>query len=1134
MTSNPSIKQFVVKQRELLDLELQAEKEEGATTDSSGSKGINTNDKTEGRRSHVLGRLEASDVSVGLYGRTVVQLTPWSSPISSSCDEKTNDASGGANTNTNSIKQINNLSPLLPAHRFTVGNEVEIRAKGGGNNNQKSSISGVICAVSEESISVAIFENKQSSSKPSTKAKGNSNRGGKSSRKKDTDNDEDDETSILDLAPLSLVPRSSIEVHKRLVAALDRLEKHGDDHVIAGSIIRSVFSPSGFSCREENVPKQQQQQHPCFNPGLDVSQREAIDFVLQGERPISLIHGPPGTGKTTTVAELIRQAVHYHGMRVLVAAPSNVAVDNILEKLTEPTTKHPTLRVVRLGHPARIKPSIAKYGIEALVQSSDGTEIVKDVRKELQSHLRFLSRGNQSRGSPTKKSKPPKGYKDKIDRKTAYREIRELRKEVRKREEKVVSQLIISAHVVLATTVGAENRVLNQITNPRDGDHSSGRPGFDLVIIDEAAQALEASCWIPILRGRKVVLAGDHCQLPPTIKSNDERVVEGLGVTLFERLMNRDISRMLKIQYRMHHKIADWASQAMYHGELQTHDSVKSRTLGQLESIRKREEDALSQESIDKKQEFDHLRNTTLLMIDTAGCDMYESETEAGSRYNEGEAMLVSQHVRKLIEMGVDPLQIAIITPYNGQVELLRNKLLPEFPKLEIRSVDGFQGGEKEAVVLSLVRSSGSHGRGGASGIGFLKDDRRQNVAVTRAKRHLAVICDSETVSQSRFIRNLLQWVGDHGEEHSAIEYISESIHSASHQEYEDDLKAAESELMKLIEQPSPPTTLESKVPTSNKTKNNDLPNNVSANKISDAEQKMLEESKRNAMMDRIAHFLQNGTKGEEMVLSSDLSSFDRRLVHEFAEQSDLGHRSEGREGIDRKIILKIQTESLSTIIACQKATDQSSKVKETIDATSQDENLQREEDGTPGSSSKFVSNFSALALDDDDSESEKSTTDTNQDDEKPNSADFSTSVPTGNSLLAQLAKERTERQRQEQQQKTQSMTGNSGASSKKKKKKKAKGKKLGGAKKSPPPPKDEDNFDDLDDMAFLDTQIEKSQNTHGRKVVGKGKNYRTVVNGILNANPEPRTKTNNNSTSSALRAKLSQAENSRKKKKKK
>jgi ATP-dependent RNA/DNA helicase IGHMBP2 len=361
------------------------------------------------------------------------------------------------------------------------------------------------------------------------------------------------------------------------------------------------------------------------------------------------------------------------------------------------------------------------------------------------------------------------------------------------REEKVVQELLTSANVVLATTVGASAGVLEKITN---ASHDGNPTGFDLVIIDEAAQALEASCWIPILRGKKVVLAGDHKQLPPTIKSKDQKVTAGLSNTLFERLMKlyekkpERISRMLQIQYRMNHVISDWASQAMYNGKLLTHESVRDRTLRQLTSVQQHVFAKGADRNVDEEETMD----TILVLIDTAGCDMHEMETAAGSRFNEGEASVVNQHVRKLLALGVAQNEIAIITPYNGQVELLRNMILPDFPKVEIRSVDGFQGGEREAVILSLVRSSE---RAGANGIGFLRDDRRQNVAVTRAKRHLAVVCDTETVSKSSFIASLIRWIEQNGQQRSAIEFMSEG---ASDDKQKKEFQKTEADLMKLVE----------------------------------------------------------------------------------------------------------------------------------------------------------------------------------------------------------------------------------------------------------------------------------------------------------------------------------------------
>ena len=391
------------------------------------------------------------------------------------------------------------------------------------------------------------------------------------------------------------------------------------------------------------------------------------------------------------------------GYKVLVAAPSNVAVDNVLERLVSDRTnnnngsnnkrKGNKLRVIRLGHPARLQPKILAYSLEALVQRADGTEIVADVRNELNLFLRILN-NPKSRAS---------------DKRLAYKEIKALRKEVRNREEKVVQELLGHAQVVLATCVGASNRLLRTVK-------------FDLVVIDEAAQALESQCWIPALRGSKLVLAGDHCQLPPTIKSTIPEVANGLSCTMFERVMGLygddkrpakegHVSRMLEVQYRMHEVISDWASQAMYNGQLQTHESVKHRTLGELTG----------------KSDDDAVGESILMLIDTSGCHMHESVNAAGSRFNVGEAELVSRQVHVLVnDLGVHQEEIAVITPYNGQVEVLKTCLLSEYPKLEIRSVDGFQGGEREAVVLSLVRSSE---RGGSDGIGFLRNERRLNVA---------------------------------------------------------------------------------------------------------------------------------------------------------------------------------------------------------------------------------------------------------------------------------------------------------------------------------------------------------------------------------------------------------------------
>jgi len=263
--------------------------------------------------------------------------------------------------------------------------------------------------------------------------------------------------------------------------------------------------------------------------------------------------------------------------------------------------------------------------------------------------------------------------------------------------------------VVLATNVGAANRVLDDLeSSPSRKGAGGGRRYFDLVIIDEAAQALEASCWIPILRGRRVVLAGDHRQLPPTITSRDPEVRRELGRTMFERVMEWDTeeeapsappaesaSRMLEVQYRMHEDIANWSSRAVYNGKLTSHASVRTRRLVDLPHVKERmRSDAGSDGTPPPASLRSTTRDATLLLVDTAGCEMHEEVDERGSRYNIGEAHIVARHVRNLVSVGTKPAEIAVVTPYNGQVGLLRRLLPTEtYPGLEVRSVDGFQGG---------------------------------------------------------------------------------------------------------------------------------------------------------------------------------------------------------------------------------------------------------------------------------------------------------------------------------------------------------------------------------------------------------------------------------------------------------
>eukprot|EP00986_Skeletonema_menzelii_P003391 scaffold1040_cov149-Skeletonema_menzelii.AAC.4 len=1069
-----ALQEFVATQKRLLELELRAEEEASAANASSS---VASGRDNEADRGFFLRNLDVIDTSIGLYGRTVITFGSASTEPSSN-----NDQNG------------KNASPkLLPSHRLTVGDEVAVLAKNGKGSQLQSSkkvksIGGVICASDETSISVALFgDSKQQRT------------GGSKDKKKETidnGNIDDDGEMLGGPPPYSIVPKSSAEVHRKMVLTLDNLEKQRVNHSIARDIIKAAFEPSNPNYKVD-LPSariealEREYNLDSTNTNLDYSQKEAIIFALSSTCPISLIHGPPGTGKTTTVANLIRCAVRCLGWKVLVTAPSNVAVDNVLERIMQieeteikgsnkrraTKSSKSKIKAVRLGHPARIQQGIQKYSLESLVAASDGTEIVRDCRNEMNDHLRTLS-DPKSRSS---------------EKRVAYREMKSLRKEIRSREEKVVGHILRDANVVLATNVGAASSVLNRMVDGR-GDPIP----FDLVIIDEAAQALEASCWISLMRGKRAVLAGDHKQLPPTIKSTVNEVKNGLGETLFERLMisyekeSIGCSKMLKFQYRMHQDIANWASNAMYHGKLLSHESVRKRKLIELPQI--------TANSSGAGNTSDGIEQSTLMLIDTTGCDMHEAVNEAGSRYNEGEAGIVISHVNSLISLGLCAQDIAVITPYNGQVELLRKQLLPIVPKLEIRSVDGFQGGEREAVVLSLVRSSD---RGGRDGIGFLRDARRLNVAVTRAKRHCAVICDVETVSQDKFIKGLVDWMEENGQYLSAAEFET----SEADIDYTDNKQKVPSQ-KKAFNKPTPivktapPAGVKSEIASisqretrittakSSEAKPKSQQPNLKSNNLPGSRQNINDSSASNRieMMERINHFAETMTKGDKLSLGKDLSEYDSIVAKELA--CKLGLDCRGQDG---ELTIHIVRESkLQTI-------EHDPEQEETTTATT-------------------TSAFAQLCVNDGDSSSD----DEEDDDCKP------TDEP--NNLLKQLALEREQRRKQQEHA---SQTKPANPSSKKSKKKKKGGQQVGGSSKQSQTKVDDDH-DGLDDMAFLNAQIEKVQNSHGRKVEGGGKGYRSIVNGILLSKPTTQEKKKNTAASSQLKAKLNSKSQDRKVKKKK
>lgn len=440
---------------------------------------------------------------------------------------------------------------------------------------------------------------------------------------------------------------------------------------------------------------------------LDESQRAAVDLALRAEH-LAVIHGPPGTGKTTTVIELIRQAVR-RGERVLACAPSNLAVDNLLERLVAAGEK-----VIRIGHPARVLPELREHTLDLLVESHPDLKLAREWTKEAWTLRRTASKFTRTA--------PAAGA-----RRDARDEARRLLADAKQLEARLVDYLLDSANVVCATLTGINGELL--------GDRQ-----YDLAVIDEAAQSTEPACWIPLLRCRRLVLAGDHCQLPPTIVSH-EATRNGFDVSMMERIVKMwgdQIARRLTTQYRMHQQIMSFSSDEFYDGVLACAESVRQHLLQDMAHVTP-----------------GPLTATAIRFFDTAGSHCSEqAEADGNSRENPGEAEFVAKQVAELIDAGVMPNDIAVITPYAAQARLLRG-LISE-AGVEIDTVDGFQGREKEAIVISLVRSNDT------GELGFLTDTRRMNVALTRARRKLIVFGDSATLANHEFYLQLLNYFEQH------------------------------------------------------------------------------------------------------------------------------------------------------------------------------------------------------------------------------------------------------------------------------------------------------------------------------------------------------------------------------------
>jgi ATP-dependent RNA/DNA helicase IGHMBP2 len=465
-----------------------------------------------------------------------------------------------------------------------------------------------------------------------------------------------------------------------------------------------------------------------FDDELDERQREAVGIGLRSG-DIALIWGPPGTGKTRTLAEVVRQRVA-RGERVLCAAPSNTAVDNLGMRLAIAG-----VRAVRLGHPARVSPALSSLTIDAQIAKDGAYDLAREWRDRAR-QIRKVAMGID----PTRASGRDAIARRRAEVRAMWAEARGLDRDAAREIANAERTIVDRAEVVLATCVGCDHPLL--------GDRI-----FDCVIVDEATQAPDPLLFVALARAKVAVLAGDPQQLGPVVIGGSQLELV-LGSTVFERLIaNRSPSVMLEQQHRMHEAIMRFPSRTTYGGILRASPEVATHTL-----------DGLGIGA-------DPARSQPVWLVDTAGKDWVEERTEFDpggslsnmpafsldpSTFNSGNAERVAAEARRLLSRGLPPTDLAIIAAYSAQARRLRDLLRVERAAgVEVGTVDGFQGREKEAVIVDLVRSNDS------GELGFLANTRRMNVALTRARRFLLVVADSATL-------------GDHPYYASFIEYVDE------------------------------------------------------------------------------------------------------------------------------------------------------------------------------------------------------------------------------------------------------------------------------------------------------------------------------------------------------------------------
>lgn len=467
----------------------------------------------------------------------------------------------------------------------------------------------------------------------------------------------------------------------------------------------------------KQIPSKILDLQPVQLPQLNPSQNKAVNEVLAAHE-VTIVHGPPGTGKTTTIVQAVKQLTQTENT-VLVTAPSNTAVDLLTERLAMEG-----LLVVRIGNISRVDDNVINNTLELRMSQHPESKTIKKLKVQAAEKRRQAQRYRRKFGQD-----------EFMDRKAQFREARELMDWANQLETRILEQILDSAQVITCTLIGAADKVLQNRK-------------FRTAVIDEAAQALEPATWVPITKASRVVLTGDPFQLPPTVKSN-EAAKKGFEVTLIEKSLDRlPEVHLLDTQYRMHETIMGFSNQQFYQNRLKADHSVAMELLPIAD-------------------------NSSLIFIDTAGCG-FEEKVHAAyqSRYNPEEFQILCEHLHQLIDSyaGISVPEIALISPYREQIVHME-QIIDADPKfadqpITINTIDGFQGQEKEVVCISLVRSN-------AKGeIGFLKDYRRMNVAMTRAKKQLIIVGDSSTIGGDSFYADLLEYCEVYGSYRTAWDYM--------------------------------------------------------------------------------------------------------------------------------------------------------------------------------------------------------------------------------------------------------------------------------------------------------------------------------------------------------------------------